>query len=105
MAANVTRMLVLVAVAWAVSARVSRGQAPGRRAVSPPAGFTNSVGMRLVQIPAGEFVMGRRSTFDELAQAYPLYQEKSGRHGVWGDEHRYPPRDAEINRFWSQHSW
>ena len=22
-----------------------------------------------------------------------------------GDEHRYPPRDAEINRFWSQHSW
>jgi hypothetical protein len=26
------------------------------------------------------------------------------RHGFWGNGHRYPPRDAEINRFCSQQS-
>jgi len=27
------------------------------------------------------------------------------RHGFWGARLRYPPREAEIKRFWSQLSW
>ena len=27
------------------------------------------------------------------------------RHVFWGSGLRYPPRDAESNRFWSQLSW
>jgi hypothetical protein len=39
------------------------------------------------------------SAEDKVLSKYP------DRHGFWGSEHRYPPRDAEINRFCNQHSW
>jgi len=29
----------------------------------------------------------------------------SDRHGFWGRGFRYPPREAETSRFWSQLSW
>ena len=34
---------------------------------------TNSIGMKLVLIPAGEFMMGSRESADELAQAFEQY--------------------------------
>jgi len=37
---------------------------------------TNSIGMALVRIPAGEFVMGRAESADELAKAFPDYERE-----------------------------
>ncbi len=50
-------------------------------------------------------------TINELAGHYGVHPtlihgwKKPDRHGFWGHGHRYPPSDAEIKRFWSQHSW
>jgi formylglycine-generating enzyme required for sulfatase activity len=57
-----------------------RPQAPSKSGTRPK--LTNFVGMTLVLIPAGEFEMGLRQTFAELAQDYPLYREPSpyGKH-------------------------
>ncbi len=40
-----------------------------------------------------------------LAETLLLNFNFPDRHGFWGSGHRYPPRDAEINRFCSQLSW
>ena len=37
---------------------------------------TNSLGMQLVRIPAGEFMMGSDAAPDDLAPLYPLYERK-----------------------------
>src|SRR5262249_33918319 len=37
---------------------------------------TNSIGMTLAKIPAGEFIMGNRHSLDELAKAFPAYEAK-----------------------------
>jgi formylglycine-generating enzyme required for sulfatase activity len=44
-------------------------------APAPPAaeGFTNSLGMQMVRIPAGEFLMGNDATPQQLARLYPAY--------------------------------
>jgi formylglycine-generating enzyme len=39
--------------------------------------LTNSLGMTLVAIPAGEFEMGLRDSFKELGDAYPMFKEPS----------------------------
>lgn len=38
--------------------------------------LTNSLGMQLVRIPAGEFVMGSDTSLSELASLYPRYEKK-----------------------------
>jgi sulfatase modifying factor 1 len=43
---------------------------------SPTKPETNSIGMQLVQIPAGEFTMGRTESADELAKAFPDYDRE-----------------------------
>ena len=40
-------------------------------AVEPPKEITNSIGMKLVLIPAGEFMMGSSESPEELAKAFP----------------------------------
>ncbi len=42
---------------------------------------------------------------DEPTPSTCYHFEIPGRHGFWGRGHRYPPRDAEINRFCNQQSW
>ena len=39
-----------------------------------PKAETNSIGMKLVTIPAGEFMMGMGETREELARAFPRYE-------------------------------
>jgi len=56
----------------------------GARAEEPVTGsvaeknkvIENSIGMKLVLIPAGEFIMGNRDTLEELATAYPEYDRE-----------------------------
>jgi formylglycine-generating enzyme len=40
-----------------------------------PAEITNSIGMHLVRIPAGEFVMGSEESIESLQKAYPLAEK------------------------------
>jgi formylglycine-generating enzyme len=46
---------------------------------APKAGtaVTNSIGMKLVKIPAGEFEMGLRESFEELVKTFPKFREPS----------------------------
>src|SRR5690349_1951441 len=71
------RLVVLAAlacsgVAWAGEG----GEEPGRTRKARAAGgvVTNSIGMKLVKIPPGEFVMGSHDSLDELAEAFPDYE-------------------------------
>jgi len=53
-------------------------------AAEPPALLENSLGMKFVRIPAGEFVMGSAESPEQLAKAYPQYETK--RFTQLGDE-------------------
>jgi len=44
-------------------------------ASSAPASVTNSIGMKLVKIPAGEFIMGNQEPIEQLRKDYPLYDD------------------------------
>jgi formylglycine-generating enzyme required for sulfatase activity len=68
------------ATAWNVY--VPRRQVPV--ASSGTAAITNSIGMKLVRIPAGEFMMGSQETSEELAKAFAAYNAKPGE---FKDEH------------------
>lgn len=48
----------------------------GRAAATPPATATNTLGMQMVLIPAGEFMMGNDASEAELAKHFPGYEAK-----------------------------
>ncbi len=54
-------------------ARPSPEQQAAAKASGVPAETTNSIGMKLVLVPAGEFQMGSRESAEELAKAYKGY--------------------------------
>ena len=41
----------------------------------PPAGIENSLGMKFVLVPAGEFLMGSDESPEELTKAFPQYEQ------------------------------
>ena len=43
---------------------------------SPPIVIENSLGMKFVRVPAGEFLMGSNESPDALAQSYPQYERR-----------------------------
>jgi sulfatase modifying factor 1 len=43
---------------------------------APPRTLENSLGMRFMRVPAGEFLMGSEESPDALAQAYPAYERQ-----------------------------
>lgn len=45
--------------------------------VKPPAEVENSIAMKLVRIPAGEFLMGSKEDVDALDKAFPAYKLKT----------------------------
>src|SRR5213595_1863183 len=45
-------------------------------AKEPPKEFTNSIGMKFVLVPAGEFMMGSDETAEERAKDYPRIAER-----------------------------
>ena len=73
-------------------AAVAEEPAAGRRA-SPPRLVENSIGMRLVEIPAGEFLMGSGEDGDELVAAFPEYGRRPE---DFADE--LPRRRVKISR-------
>ncbi|HET7865558.1 MAG TPA: SUMF1/EgtB/PvdO family nonheme iron enzyme, partial [Burkholderiaceae bacterium] len=56
----------LIAIALAVSGCANR----------PQSELTNSLGMQMVRIPAGEFTMGNAASADEMARLYPQYEAR-----------------------------
>ena len=62
------RLLTIIACAVAASTALATADEP-----SPPRTVVNSLGMRLVEIPAGEFLMGSGEDGDELVAAFPEY--------------------------------
>jgi formylglycine-generating enzyme required for sulfatase activity len=60
---------------------------------TPPAGgtITNSIGMKLVLIPAGEFTMGSRESSAELAKTFAQY----GADAKWFD-HEHPAHQGRT---------
>lgn len=61
----------ILLVAIVTPAQASNETPPARKTV------VNSLKMTMVEIPAGEFVMGLSETPEELARAFPLYREPS----------------------------
>ncbi len=81
-----------IAVAWVLAGAVSVACA----GEGPPV-MENTLGMRLVLVPAGEFVMGREEAPDAWARDFPHYDRK--RFEKLGDE--APRHRVRINRpFW-----
>src|SRR5262249_30966661 len=48
---------------------------PGDPAPNAATAVTNSIGMKLVKIPSGEFEMGLRASVPELAKTFPKFLE------------------------------
>jgi formylglycine-generating enzyme required for sulfatase activity len=58
-------------VLWLVAGSI-RGRAAD--AEKPTPSITNSIGMRLVKVPAGAFMMGNHEAPEEMRKSYPLYE-------------------------------
>jgi formylglycine-generating enzyme len=71
-------------------AKVSIEQIVAARAIGKPVAFENSVGMRFVLIPAGEFMMGGKFTPAETAKKY------GGKAAHYAGEH--PRRKVKISK-------
>src|SRR5207249_5979501 len=54
----------------------SKGRKDQKRETKLPS-ITNSIGQQLVQIPAGEFLMGSKEAVDELDRLFPGYKIKT----------------------------
>ena len=65
-----TLMLMVASAAAALSAPKEAPKVASRDQVEPDA-ITNSVGMKLVRIPAGEFMMGAEEDRDATMAAFP----------------------------------
>ena len=65
--------------------RLSPAQHEAAKAAGVPVEITNSIGMKLVLIPAGEFMMGSAESAEEVARAFRDYG--APRASVFEDEH------------------
>jgi formylglycine-generating enzyme required for sulfatase activity len=85
---TITLKLALVAIlaGSGVALALAEGQAGG------PV-ITNSIDMKLVKIPAGEFVMGSGESLESLAKAFPAYEPR--RFAVLDDD---PPHRVRITK-------
>jgi formylglycine-generating enzyme required for sulfatase activity len=82
-----TTVLTFTVLITAAAAR-AEGPPPARK-TEPDKTVTNSLGMRLVLIPPGEFVMGLNVSFERLDRDFPKFTEASPYH-----DHR--PRTHEL---------
>ena len=70
---RIPTMRILMLSLTAAFAQMTSAQAPSER---QPCEITNSTGMRLIGIPAGEFLMGGQEPAAELVKAFPAYNRK-----------------------------
>ncbi len=68
--------LALAGSLWACNGTFPAGGSPHSHRSDVPAVVTNRLGMQLVRIPAGEFVMGRDATPEQLAARFPGYEQR-----------------------------
>lgn len=76
------RMFAALWAALCLGGCAHQGGETGR--LSGPEVIENSLGMKFVRLPAGEFLMGSDEPAGQLAKAYPQYDPK--RFGLLGDE-------------------
>ena len=85
--------LATVTAARCLFASVAAALALAADAAEDPPGFTNSIGMRMVAIPAGEFRMGSAEDAEAIALAFAAY----GRPATYfADE--FPRHDVRITK-------
>ncbi|MBV8660173.1 MAG: formylglycine-generating enzyme family protein [Burkholderiales bacterium] len=64
-------------IACVVTATVAQAyDGPSQKPTTPPAVIENSIGMKLVLVPAGSYMMGTDESVESLQQAYPDYEPK-----------------------------
>ena len=61
-----------------------------------PGETTNSVGMKLVRIPAGRFMMGSVESMDDLLKAFPAYKVAAKTDYLFQDE--FPQHQVRITK-------
>lgn len=83
------RMLLTLLLA-VVFAPTASAQAPSE---NQPREITNSIGMKLVKIPAGEFLMGGQEPAEELSKAFSAYHRKPE-----GFKDEYPRHRVRITK-------
>jgi formylglycine-generating enzyme required for sulfatase activity len=65
-------------------------------ATTPPRETTNSIDMKLVLVPAGEFMMGSTESMDDLLKAFPTYKVEAQSGGFFKDE--FPRHRVRITK-------
>lgn len=69
------RYLLAVTLSFIVSVLLSASVSAADHGVAPAA-IENTLGMKFILVPAGEFVMGSDEPPDVLSKAYPLYERR-----------------------------
>jgi formylglycine-generating enzyme required for sulfatase activity len=95
--ASAVVMLATVAVPTGL-ARFGRAETapPGATEPEPRPTITDSIGLKLVEIPAGEFMMGSHESLEEMKKTFTQYEARRFNHT---DE--YPVHKVRITRaFW-----
>jgi sulfatase modifying factor 1 len=90
--AAVFMVLLFVSLAVAVFAGPGKQKAPAKKA----APITNTLGMKLVPIPAGEFLMGSGETIPHLQKTFPAGYNMSAKLDLFEDE--LPRHRVRITR-------
>lgn len=79
-------LIAVLLVAWSV-------QSPAADAEKPSPSITNSIGMRLVKIPAGAFMMGNHEAAEEMPRSFPQYEAER-----FQLDDEYPVHKVRITR-------
>jgi formylglycine-generating enzyme required for sulfatase activity len=90
---------VIVMALFSCSAKLVPAQVPSpARVLRQPVdgGFANSIGMQLVPIPAGTFMMGGAESIDAILKAFPAYKVGAKTDYLFEDE--YPRHRIRITR-------
>ncbi len=101
MAAAAAILLAISLALWAASARSEKPAAPTGPSADAPAAadkdreIVASIGIKLVKIPPGEFMMGNGESLADLAKAFPLYEADRFKR-AFNDE--FPQHKVRITR-------
>ncbi len=87
---------VLIALAGVICAQQRvRSETPAADAKQPET-LTDSIGLKLVKIPAGEFMMGSHESLEEMTKGFPQYEKERFNH-----DDEYPVHRVRITHpFW-----
>ena len=79
-------LIVLLLVAWSILGRAADAE-------KPAPSIANSIGMRLVKVPAGAFMMGNHEASEEMPKSFPQYEAER-----FQLDDEYPVHKVRITR-------